>query len=36
MTDEELKEMIDEADRDEACEISLEEFMRITKKTNLF
>ena len=36
MTDEELQEMIDEADRNEDCEISLEAFMRIMKKTNLF
>ena len=36
MTDEELQEINDEADRNENCEISLEEFMRIMKKTNLF
>ena len=36
MTDEELQEMIDEADRDGDGEINLEEFMRIMKKTNLF
>ena len=36
MTDEELQEMIDEADRDGDGEISEEEFIRIMKKTNLF
>ena len=36
MTDEEIMEMIDEADRDGDGEISEEEFMRIMKKTNLF
>ncbi|CEL95449.1 unnamed protein product [Vitrella brassicaformis CCMP3155] len=36
MTDEELQEMIDEADRDGDGEINEEEFMRIMKKTNLF
>ena len=36
MTDEEIQEMIDEADRDGDGEINLEEFMRIMKKTNLF
>lgn len=36
MTDEEIQEMIDEADRDGDGEISEEEFMRIMKKTNLF
>ena len=36
MTDEELQEMIDEADRSGIGEISLEDFMRIMKKTNLF
>eukprot|EP01017_Pseudomicrothorax_dubius_P013812 TRINITY_DN1621_c0_g2_i2.p1 TRINITY_DN1621_c0_g2~~TRINITY_DN1621_c0_g2_i2.p1 ORF type:complete len:169 (-),score=68.05 TRINITY_DN1621_c0_g2_i2:129-635(-) len=36
MTDEELQEMIDEADRDGDGEISEEEFVRIMKKTNLF
>ena len=35
MTDEELQEMIDEADRDGDGEISEEEFIRIMKKTNL-
>ena len=36
MTDEEIQEMIDEADRDGDNEISEEEFMRIMRKTNLF
>lgn len=36
MTDDELQEMIDEADRDGDGEISEEEFVRIMKKTNLF
>lgn len=36
MTDEEIQEMIDEADRDGDGEINQEEFMRIMKKTNLF
>ena len=36
MNDEEIQEMIDEADRDGDGEISEEEFMRIMKKTNLF
>ena len=36
MTDEEIHEMIDEADRDGDGEISEEEFMRIMRKTNLF
>ena len=36
MTDEELQEMIDEADRDGDGEISEEEFIRVMKKTNLF
>eukprot|EP00919_Chromeraceae_sp_WS-2016_P007807 GHVR01018437.1.p1 GENE.GHVR01018437.1~~GHVR01018437.1.p1 ORF type:complete len:168 (-),score=55.64 GHVR01018437.1:225-728(-) len=36
MTDEELQEMIDEADRDGDGEINEDEFMRIMKKTNLF
>jgi centrin-1 len=36
MTDEELQEMIDEADREGTGEVSLEDFMRIMKKTNLF
>ena len=36
MTDDDLQEMIDEADRDGDREISEEEFTRIMKKTNLF
>ena len=36
MTDDELQEMIDEADRDGDGEISEEDFIRIMKKTNLF
>ena len=36
LTDEELQEMIDEADRDGDGEISHEEFVRIMKKTNLY
>ena len=36
MTDEEIQEMIDEADRDGDGAINEEEFMRIMKKTNLF
>merc|ERR1712091_623217 len=36
MTDEELQEMIDEADRDGDVEVNEEEFLRIMKKTNLF
>lgn len=36
MTDDELQEMIDEADRDGDGQISEEEFIRIMKKTNLF
>merc|ERR1711862_69539 len=35
MTDEELQEMIDEADRDGDGEVNEEEFLRIMKKTNL-
>ena len=36
MSDEEIQEMIDEADRDGDGEINEEEFMRIMRKTNLF
>jgi len=36
MTDEELQEMIDEADRDGDGEVNEDEFLRIMKKTNLF
>ena len=36
MTDEELQEMIDEADRDGDGEIGEEDFVRIMKKSNLF
>jgi len=36
MTDEELQEMVDEADRDGDGEVNEEEFLRIMKKTNLF
>ena len=36
MTDDEIQEMIDEADRDGDGEIGEDEFMRIMKKTNLF
>ena len=36
LTDEELQEMIDEADRDGDGEVNEEEFYRIMKKTNLF
>ena len=36
MNDDEIQEMIDEADRDGDGEISEEEFVRIMKKTNLF
>jgi centrin-1 len=36
LTDEELREMIEEADRDGDGEISYEEFVRLMKKTSLF
>ena len=36
LTDEELQEMIDEADRDGDGEINQDEFLRIMKKSNLF
>merc|ERR1712032_1245393 len=36
MTDDEIQEMIDEADRDGDGEVNEEEFLRIMKKTNLF
>lgn len=36
LTDEELQEMIDEADKDGDGEVSQEEFLRIMKKTNLY
>ena len=36
MTDEELQEMIDEADRDGDGEVNEAEFFRIMKKTSLF
>lgn len=36
MSDEELQEMIDEADRDGDGVINVDDFMRIMKKTNLF
>ena len=36
MTDEELQEMIDEADRDGDGEINEDDFIRVMKKTNLF
>lgn len=36
MIDEELQEMIDEADRDGDGEVNKEEFLRSMKKTNLF
>merc|ERR1712200_338334 len=36
LTDEELQEMIDEADRDGDGEVNEEKFLRIMKKTNLF
>lgn len=36
LTDEELQEMIDEADRDGDGEVNHDEFLRIMKKTNLY
>jgi len=36
MTDEELQEMMEEADRDGDGEVNQDEFLRIMKKTNLF
>ena len=36
MSDEELQEMIDEADRDGDGEISQDEFLHIMKKTSLY
>jgi Ca2+-binding EF-hand superfamily protein len=36
LTDEELQEMIDEADREGEGEVSQEDFMRILHKTHLF
>jgi Ca2+-binding EF-hand superfamily protein len=36
LTDEELHEMIDEADRDGDGEVNQEEFLRIMKKTSLY
>mmetsp|Transcript_18481 Transcript_18481/g.22634 ORF Transcript_18481/g.22634 Transcript_18481/m.22634 type:complete len:179 (+) Transcript_18481:413-949(+) len=36
ITDEELQEMIDEADREGSGEVSLDDFMRLMKKANLF
>jgi Ca2+-binding EF-hand superfamily protein len=36
LTDEELREMIEEADRDNDGEVSYEEFVHIMKKTSLF
>ncbi|KAM3866964.1 uncharacterized protein cetn4 [Diretmus argenteus] len=36
LTDEELQEMIDEADRDGDGEVNEEEFLRIMKKTSLY
>ncbi|CAK9806090.1 CETN2 [Anthophora quadrimaculata] len=36
ITDEELQEMIDEADKDGDGEVSQEEFLRIMKKTSLY
>ena len=36
MTDEELREMVEEADKDGDGEIREEDFVKIMKKTNLF
>ncbi|XP_052431250.1 centrin-2 isoform X3 [Carassius gibelio] len=36
LTDEELQEMIDEADRDGDGEVNQQEFLRIMKKTSLY
>ncbi|KAM4841103.1 centrin-1 [Thomomys bottae] len=36
LTDEELQEMIDEADRDGDGEVNEEEFLKVMKKTNLY
>uniref|UniRef100_A0A2I3HKX6 EF-hand domain-containing protein n=1 Tax=Nomascus leucogenys TaxID=61853 RepID=A0A2I3HKX6_NOMLE len=36
LTDEELQEMIDEADRDGDGEVNEEEFLRMMRKTNLY
>ncbi|XP_062250373.1 uncharacterized protein cetn4 [Platichthys flesus] len=36
LTDEELQEMIDEADRDGDGEVNEQEFLRVMKKTNLY
>lgn len=36
LTDDELQEMIDEADRDGDGEVNQEEFLRIMKKTSLY
>ena len=36
ISDDEIKEMIDEADRDGDGEIGEDDFVRIMKKTNLF
>ena len=36
MNDDEIQEMIDQADRDGDGEINEDEFMRIMRKTNLF
>jgi len=36
MSDEELREMIDEADRDGQGKVSQQDFIRIMRKTSLF